>query len=95
MGYDKTTGEGQKRLMAESMGLDSETYIPQPITVQSLKIGGTVEYNDLNLCLSGFKGTLVSLNGKFCQVKWNSRGRHESYTAQEWIGNLRIATFNE
>ena len=25
--YDYTTGDGQKRMMAESMGLDSETYI--------------------------------------------------------------------
>jgi hypothetical protein len=28
---DHTTGDGQKRLMAVSMGLDSETYIPRPI----------------------------------------------------------------
>ena len=30
-GFDHTTADGQKRLMAISMGLDSETYISKPI----------------------------------------------------------------
>ena len=29
--FDCSTGDGQKRLMAMSMGLDSETYIGKPI----------------------------------------------------------------
>lgn len=29
--FDHTTGDGQKRLMAASTGLDSETYITKPI----------------------------------------------------------------
>ncbi len=31
--FDHTTGDGQKRLMAVSMGLDSETYIRKLIDV--------------------------------------------------------------
>jgi hypothetical protein len=30
-GFDHTTGDGQKRLMAISMGLDREAYISRPI----------------------------------------------------------------
>ena len=30
-GFDHTTGDGQKRLMAVSVGLDSETYISKPL----------------------------------------------------------------
>jgi len=30
-GFDHTTSDGQKRLMAISVGLDSETYIGKPI----------------------------------------------------------------
>ena len=30
-GFDHTTGDGQKRLMAVSVGMDSETYIGKPI----------------------------------------------------------------
>ncbi len=33
--YDHTTANGQKRLMAESMGLDSETYITKPIHINA------------------------------------------------------------
>jgi hypothetical protein len=29
--FDHTTADGQKRLMATSMGLDSETYISRPL----------------------------------------------------------------
>lgn len=31
--FDHTTAVGQKRLMATSMGLDSETYISKPVDV--------------------------------------------------------------
>ena len=31
--YDHTTADGQKRLMAESMGLDRESYITKPIDI--------------------------------------------------------------
>ena len=30
-GFDHTTADGQKRLMAVSVGLDSETYVSKPI----------------------------------------------------------------
>uniref|UniRef100_A0A6M3KW15 Uncharacterized protein n=1 Tax=viral metagenome TaxID=1070528 RepID=A0A6M3KW15_9ZZZZ len=30
-GFDHTTGDGQKRLMAISVGMDSETYVNKPI----------------------------------------------------------------
>ena len=36
-GFDHTTADGQKRLMAVSMGLDSEAYIGKPI---DLKVKG-------------------------------------------------------
>jgi hypothetical protein len=32
-GFDHTTGDGQKRLMALSVGLDPETYITKPIDI--------------------------------------------------------------
>jgi len=32
-GFDHTTADGQKRLMALSVGLDPETYITKPIDV--------------------------------------------------------------
>ena len=32
-GFDHTTADGQKRLMAHSMGLDTEIYITNPIDV--------------------------------------------------------------
>jgi hypothetical protein len=35
--FDHTTADGQKRLMAISMGLDSEIYITKPINLQSEK----------------------------------------------------------
>ena len=31
--FDPSTANGQKRLMAQSMGLDTETYISKPIDV--------------------------------------------------------------
>lgn len=39
-GFDHTTGNGQKRLMAISVGMDSETYIAKPILRQSGKDHG-------------------------------------------------------
>lgn len=35
--FDHTTADGQKRLMAVSMGLDSETYISKSIDVNNEK----------------------------------------------------------
>ena len=34
-GFDHSTAAGQKRLMAHSMGLDTETYITKPINVMA------------------------------------------------------------
>lgn len=38
--FDHTTGAGQKRLMAISAGMDSETYIRGPINLASRKDHG-------------------------------------------------------
>lgn len=32
-GFDHTTGDGQKRLMAVSVGMDSETYVMKPLRI--------------------------------------------------------------
>ncbi len=86
MDYNITTGDGQKRLMAESVGLDSETYIAKDASFTGLKIGDDVTYKDINLYW--YRGKILSLDGKFCQVEWTYPNL---CTAKEWTANLRIA----
>lgn len=45
-GFDHTTGDGQKRLMAISIGMDSEVYIPKRIITTNGKDHGADPIGD-------------------------------------------------